>query len=75
MTVYEWLIIIICIVGVMGLELVNTAIEKVCDQVHAEKHPGIKYIKDVSAAAVLVVAAGAFVTGLVIFLPRLLKLI
>lgn len=73
--VYEWLIIIICIVGVMGFELINTAIEKVCDQVSAEKHPGIQYIKDVSAAAVLIVATGAFIIALVIFTPRLLKLI
>ncbi|SDD28005.1 diacylglycerol kinase [Niabella drilacis] len=74
-TVYEWLIIIICIAGVMGAELINTAIEKVCDQVSTEKHPGIQYIKDVSAAAVFIIAAGAFIAGVVIFIPRLLKLI
>ena len=70
----EWLIIIICIAGVMGFELINTAIEKVCDRISAERHPGIRYIKDVSAAAVLTVAAGAFIAGLVIFIPRLMQL-
>lgn len=73
--VYEWLVIILCIVGVIGFELVNTAIEKVCDRISAEKHPGIRYIKDVSAAAVLIVAAGAFIAGLLIFIPRLMQLI
>lgn len=70
---YEWLIIILCIVGVMALELVNTSIEKICDRISPEKHPQIKYIKDAAAAAVLIVAAGAFIAGLVIFLPRLMK--
>ncbi|WP_018631083.1 diacylglycerol kinase [Niabella aurantiaca] len=74
-TVCEWLIIIICIVGVMSFELINTAIEKICDQISPEKHPGIKYIKDVSAAAVLLVAAGAFIVALLIFIPRLMQLI
>ena len=74
-TAYEWLIIILCIVGVMALELVNTSIEKICDRISPEKHPQIKYIKDAAAAAVLIVAAGAFIAGLVIFLPRLMKLL
>ena len=74
-TAYEWLILIICIVSVMALELVNTSIEKICDLVSMERQPQIKYIKDISAAAVLIVAAGAFIAGLVIFVPRLIKLL
>lgn len=70
---YEWLILIICMGMVMGMELLNTAVEKICDQIMPEKHPGIRYIKDVSAAAVLVVAIGAAAAGLIIFIPRLLQ--
>ncbi|MBZ4190424.1 diacylglycerol kinase [Niabella beijingensis] len=70
---FEWLILIICVVMVMGMELLNTAVEKLCDRIMPEKDPGIRYIKDVSAAAVLVVAIGAAAAGLIIFIPRLLQ--
>jgi len=36
-------------------------------------HPGIKFIKDVSAAAVLLSAVAAFLTGAIIFIPKLLS--
>jgi diacylglycerol kinase (ATP) len=53
-------------------ELFNTAIEKLCDMVCPQQHPQVKFIKDVSAAAVLVTAIMAAVTGSVIFIPKLL---
>jgi len=56
---------------VWAAELFNTAIEKLADMVSKDFHPKIKFIKDVSAAAVLVAAISAFVTGLIVFLPKL----
>jgi diacylglycerol kinase (ATP) len=53
-------------------ELFNTAIEKLADMVSKDFHPGIKFIKDVSAAAVLIAAMAAFLTGAIIFLSKLL---
>jgi diacylglycerol kinase len=53
-------------------ELVNTAIEKLCDLVSPGFNPKVKFIKDVAAAAVLVSAIVAVVTALIIFIPRLL---
>jgi diacylglycerol kinase (ATP) len=53
-------------------ELFNTAIEKVMDFISTEKQAPIKYIKDLSAAAVLIAAGTAFVTGFVVFIPKLL---
>jgi len=58
---------------VWAAELFNTAIEKLSDMVSKEYHPSIKFIKDVSAAAVLVAAAAAVVTGIIIFLPKILS--
>lgn len=52
-------------------ELFNTAIEKIMDFISVEKHPAIKYIKDIAAAGVLVSALVALVAGCVIFLPKL----
>lgn len=37
---------------VLGVELLNTAIEKFCDRTHPEIDPAIKAIKDMGSAAV-----------------------
>lgn len=67
----EWLFITIVIAMVWAAELFNTAIEKLCDMVSPQRNPAIKFIKDVAAAAVLVTAIAAVVTGGIIFLPKL----
>lgn len=71
----EWLLVITCISTVMALELVNTAVEKLCDVVSPEKRPAIKIIKDLSAAAVLTAAFGALLIGLFIVLPKIIALL
>ncbi|MCZ0940272.1 MAG: diacylglycerol kinase family protein [Caldilineaceae bacterium] len=63
----EWVIVIISISFVIGLELVNTAIEAVVDLVSPEFHPVAKAAKDVASAAVLTSGVGGLVAGLVIF--------
>jgi diacylglycerol kinase (ATP) len=52
-------------------ELFNTAIESLSDLVSKDHHPEIKFIKDVSAAAVLLSAIAAVITGAIIFIPKL----
>lgn len=71
-SLYEWLIIILLIVVVLTLEMINTAIEKLCDIVHPDWHIKIKIIKDIAAGAVLLAAAGSIIVGLLIFLPKIL---
>ncbi|MEO6491067.1 MAG: diacylglycerol kinase family protein [Ferruginibacter sp.] len=71
----EWVIIIGCIVFVLSMEMINTAIEQLCNVVHKEEHPGIKATKDIAAGAVLVSAFGAFLTGSIIFFPKILSFI
>lgn len=66
----EWIIILINIAVVLMAELFNTAIENLCDLVHTEMHPAIKIIKDISAAAVLLVAICACICGCIIFIPH-----
>ena len=66
----EFCIIIVCIALVISMELLNTAIEIICDFIHPNKHEKIKQIKDISAAAVLITAVAALVIGLVIFIPK-----
>ena len=66
----EAIAIALAIGFVWTAELFNTAVEKLADLFSKDHHPGIKFIKDVSAAAVLLSAATAFITGAIIFLPK-----
>ena len=71
----EWIIVLICIAIVIGFEMLNTAIENLCNMVQEEYHPLIKIIKDVAAAAVLWVSIISVIIGLIIFLPKLISVI
>ena len=60
---------------VLGIEGMNTAVEKLADFVHKEDHPKIGFIKDISAGAVTF-AAFTFITILMItYYPYILNLI
>ncbi len=71
----EWLWILLCIGLVIGLEMVNSAIETLADHLHPELHPSIKIVKDVAAGAVLWAALISVVIGLIIFFPKVWLLI
>lgn len=71
----EWIICIILFAIVIGSELFNTSIETIVDMVMPEKNEKAKIAKDVSAGAVLVVAIGAAIIGLIIFAPRILNIL
>ncbi len=66
----EWILQILAIALVMGIEGVNTAIEKLCDFVQPEFDSKIGFIKDISAGAVMLVSIGASIVGLIIYLPK-----
>ena len=67
----EWCFICVAIAMVIGSELFNTAIETIVDMVSPEKNPKAKLAKDISAAAVLAFALGAFIIGIIIFIPKI----
>ena len=68
----EWCFIALAISLVIGAELFNTAIEALVDMVSPEKNPKAKLVKDISAAAVLALAIGDAVVGVIIFIPKLM---
>jgi diacylglycerol kinase len=68
----EWLVIILCIAFVLAMEMINTAIEQLCNVANKETHPAIKKIKDIAAGAVLVAAMGSLIIGGIIFLPKII---
>ena len=65
----EWAILFVCMGTVISVEMLNTAIERLCDHVTPEIHPQIKIVKDMASAAVLIMALFASVTGLIVFWP------
>ena len=71
---WEWIVIVLAISLVFAAEAFNSAIEYICNFVSPQYHELIKKIKDLSALAVLFIAAGALVSGLIIFLPKILNL-
>jgi diacylglycerol kinase len=74
-TAFQWLLVLFCIGLVISLEMINSAIEKFCDLVTNDYHPGIKIIKDVAAGSVLVASLFSLITGLVIFIPAIVDFI
>ena len=67
----EWMICILLFSIVVSGELFNTAIETIVDMVMPEQNEKAKIAKDVSAGAVLVLAIGAAIIGLIIFIPKI----
>jgi len=71
---WEWCLIIVLIGGVLSLEAMNTALEKLTDQVHPERSDEIAKLKDVAASAVLIFSSAALTVGMIIFLPKIISL-
>ena len=52
--VYTVLIAVLAMV-LLAIEALNTAVEKTCDMITLDDHPEIKKIKDLGAAAVMII--------------------
>jgi diacylglycerol kinase len=72
-TVVEQALLILVIGGVLGLELINTALERSVDMMTSEYRLEAKIIKDVAAGAVMVFSITAVLVGITIFLPRIIS--
>jgi diacylglycerol kinase len=71
----EWLAVVLSVAMVIAAELLNTALEILCDHVTPERHAAIRNVKDMAAAAVVVAALAALVVGLLVFGPHLLRMV
>ena len=54
-----WALVLLGCSAVIAAELFNTAIERLADHLHPERHAEIRIVKDCAAAGVLVIVAGA----------------
>ena len=71
----EFIIILLVIALVIISEIFNTAIEKVVDLYTKEYNEIAKIAKDVSAFSVLTMCMFALITGIIIFVPKIIVLI
>lgn len=71
----EWCFLLVVIALVLAAEMLNTALEQLCNLTQPNPDETVRIIKDISAGMVLVCAIGALGVGVVIFLPKLLKFI
>lgn len=70
LSIVEWCIIIIVIFGMLSLEMINSAIERVVDLASPDLHPLAKAAKDIAAGAVLIFSLASVIIGLLIFIPK-----
>ncbi len=68
-TANDWRWIVLGITLVWTTEIMNTAVETVCDALHPDHHPVIGHAKDAAAGAVLMAAIGAATIGALVFWP------
>jgi diacylglycerol kinase (ATP) len=68
----EWMMQILAFGLVLGVESMNTAVEKIADFIHPEFHDRIGFIKDIAAGAVMFAALAAVAVGLLIYVPKFL---
>ena len=74
-SIVEAAILALTIFAVFSLEFINTAIEKAVDLYTLEYNEVAKIVKDVSAAAVVMMCMGAVLVGVIIFLPKILIIV
>jgi len=67
----EWLVQTLAIGLVLGVEGLNTAVEKIADFIHPDYHEKIGFIKDIAAGAVFFAAMTAIAVGAIIYIPYL----
>ena len=71
---WEWAVLSLCIMVMVAVELLNTALEYLVDMLVDGQHSThAKQVKDIAAGACLTTALGAVITGGIIFWPHLFK--
>lgn len=68
----EAIILVFAVALVWAAEIFNTAIEKTADLISTEPDERIRVIKDLAAAAVLVISGAALTAGCIIFIPKII---
>lgn len=68
----EFLVLVVVVFNVIAAEMFNTAMEELINILSPQHRSEAALAKNIAAAAVLVLAIGAVMVGLMVFLPRLI---
>ncbi|WBX97768.1 diacylglycerol kinase family protein [Chryseobacterium gambrini] len=63
----DTILILMVSFGVLATEILNTAIEKICDFIHPDFDKRIGFIKDISAGAVVLMAILSVIVGVMVY--------
>ncbi|MFY7846093.1 diacylglycerol kinase family protein [Chryseobacterium gambrini] len=63
----DTILILMVSFGVLTTEILNTAIEKICDFIHPDFDKRIGFIKDISAGAVVLMAILSVIVGVMVY--------
>ncbi|KND47870.1 MAG: diacylglycerol kinase (ATP dependent) [Parcubacteria bacterium C7867-006] len=66
-TLLESALVVISITVVLSFEMMNTAIEDLCNKIEPNQDPVIGKIKDISSGFVLLSSIGALIVGIIVF--------
>ena len=67
---WSWVALMGSLILLLGVELLNTAIERLCNHVHPERHEAIKVTKDLASAGVFCAIAIAGMIWIVAVIDR-----
>ena len=71
----EWMMVLLCIAAVLSSELINTAVERICDRITKDRDSLIGNAKDLAAGSVLIISAAALIIGAIIFTPHIIRFV
>jgi diacylglycerol kinase (ATP) len=71
----EWIVILFASGLVFVSECFNTAVEYLSDVVSPDYNEKIKRVKDIAAAGVLISAVISIIIGIIVFLPKIYRLL
>lgn len=75
MTAVEWLFMIFILLTMLAIELLNTAIEAICDLVSPEYNKLVKVAKDSASAATFAISVALVIAIVIIYVPKVIALL
>ena len=75
MKAVEWLFMIFILLVMMAIELLNTAIEAICDMVSPGYNRYVKIAKDTASAATFSISLALVAALLIIYVPKIMNLL
>lgn len=72
---YDYILLLMLSCGVFAAEYINTAVERLCDSFCREENADVKFAKDVSASAVLVMGIAFFGAEGAILVSNVLRML